>query len=68
MAILMVPNIFKGTITINNEGAWNFSTGNPPVELRGGLTNNGTFTSGSGTYSFTATASQNISGTQTNHF
>ncbi len=53
---------FVGKITINNGGTWDNSTGNSAIVLRGGLENNGTFTSGTGTYTFN-TNSQTISGT-----
>jgi len=54
---------FVGAVTINSGGAWS-NTSNEAVELRGGLTNNGTFTSGTDTYTFT-TNDQTISGSMT---
>jgi len=51
--------VFKGLVTIN--GVWSNDISDD-IEFQGGLTNNGTFTSGTGTNSFT-TNSQNISGT-----
>jgi hypothetical protein len=52
---------FVGTVTINSGGTWNNSA-NEAITLRGGIVNNGTFTSGTGTYTFD-TNSQTISGT-----
>jgi hypothetical protein len=60
--------LFKGTVTINNGGTWDFSGGNDAVELQNGLTNNGAFTSGTGTYSFTTTATQSLSGSSATTF
>lgn len=42
---------FIGGITINNGGTWTNSI-NEAIVFRGGLTNNGTFTSGTGTHTF----------------
>lgn len=53
---------FAGKVTISNGGTWDNSTGNSAIVLRGGLENNGTFTSGTGTYTFN-TNSQTIGGT-----
>ena len=54
--------IFKGLITINSGGTWN-NSGNSPVTIQGGITNNGgTFTSGTGIYTFD-TNDQALNGT-----
>ncbi len=53
--------IYTGLVTVN--GTWN-NSGNSAITFRGGLTNLGTFTSGTGTYTFD-TNSQSISGTLT---
>ena len=53
--------IFAGLVTINAGGTWN-NSGNSPVTFRGGITNNGTFTAGSGIYTF-GTNSQALTGT-----
>ena len=53
--------IYTGLVTVN--GTWN-NSGNSAITFRGGLTNLGTFTSGSGTYTFDIN-SQSISGTLT---
>lgn len=53
-------DIFVGKITINPTGSWT-STGNSAYTLRGGLQNDGTFTSGTNIYTFD-TSSQAISG------
>jgi len=52
---------FMGLITIDSGGTWNNSI-NAPITLRGGITNNGTFTAGTGVYTFN-TNSQTLSGT-----
>jgi len=51
---------FIGALTINSGGTWN-SSGNSAFTIRGGITNSGTFTSGTGVYTFN-TNSQNLSG------
>lgn len=51
---------FEGLVTVNAGAIWDNSIGKNIV-LTGGLTNNGTFTAGSGTYTFEANA-QNING------
>ena len=43
--------LFTGLVTIASGGTWN-NSGNSAIELRGGITNNGTFTAGSGVYTF----------------
>ncbi|MBP9180004.1 MAG: hypothetical protein KBG24_05865, partial [Bacteroidia bacterium] len=55
--------LFIGQVAIGNSGVWNISV-SQGVELLGGITNNGSFTSGNGTYRFT-TNSQSITGTLT---
>ncbi len=57
-------NIFNGTVTINNGGAWSVSD-NSGFTFRGGLTNNSSsgFTSGTGVYEF-STNPQTIGGSQ----
>ncbi len=55
--------IFTGLVTINSGATWNNST-NEAVTLRGGLTNSGTFTAGTGVHTFD-TNSQNIGGSIT---
>lgn len=53
---------FTGAVTVNAGGVWN-NSGNEAVTLRGGLTNNGgTFTAGTGIYTFSTNA-QAIGGT-----
>lgn len=52
---------FTGAVTVANGATWN-NSGNSAVNFRGGLTNNGTFTAGSGVYTFD-TNSQNLYGT-----
>jgi len=46
---------FNGLATINSGGIWNNSS-NSPVTFQGGITNNGTFTSGSGPHTFDTNA------------
>ncbi len=53
--------LFTGLVTINSGGIWN-NSGNSAVTFRGGITNNGTFTAGTGIQSFT-TNSQALNGT-----
>lgn len=46
---------FIGTVTVNSGGAWN-NSGNSPVFYRGGISNNGNFTSGTGVQTFNTNA------------
>ena len=59
-------NIFVGLLTISNGGTFTTSN-NPAFTLRGGLANSGTFTSGTGTYTFN-TNGQSISGSAATSF
>ena len=52
----------KGDVTINNTGIWT-NSGNESYTLDGNFTNNGTFSSGTGTYTFFGSAAQSIGGT-----
>ena len=52
---------FRGLVTVNSGGIWNNSAGSP-VNFRGGITNNGTFTVGTGPQTFTNNA-QSLTGT-----
>lgn len=52
---------FIGSVTVNSGGTWNNSI-NEPINFRGGVTNNGTFTAGAGVYTFN-TNNQTINGT-----
>ncbi len=48
---------FIGLVSIEAGGTWSSST-NEAVTIRNGITNNGTFTAGTGTYTFTTNAQQ----------
>lgn len=52
---------FIGLVTVNSGGTWN-NGANEAINFRGGVTNNGTFTAGTGVYTFN-TNNQTISGT-----
>jgi hypothetical protein len=54
---------FTGLVTVNSGATWN-NSGNSPVTFRGGITNSGTFTAGSGVHTFD-TNSQALNGTFT---
>jgi MSHA biogenesis protein MshQ len=53
-----------GDLTISNGTTYNGS-GNPAVNLAGDFTNSGTFTSGSGTFTFNGTSAQTLTGSTT---
>jgi MSHA biogenesis protein MshQ len=53
---------FTGDVTIDSGGAWTNNI-NVPITLRGNFINNGSFTSGLGTYTFNGSVAQNITGT-----
>jgi hypothetical protein len=53
---------FTGLLTVNSGGTWNNGNVAEPINFRGGVTNNGTFTAGTGVYTF-STNSQTINGT-----
>src|SRR5208283_818846 len=53
--------LFTGLVTVNAGGTWN-NSGNSAVEIQGGITNSGTFTSGTGVYTFD-TNLQTLTGT-----
>jgi helix-turn-helix protein len=55
--------LFTGLVTIAAGATWTNNTANAPVTFRGGITNNGTFTAGSGVHTFNVTASQALNGT-----
>ncbi|MFI5220905.1 MAG: T9SS type A sorting domain-containing protein [Bacteroidia bacterium] len=54
--------LFTGMVTIATNGTWDNSSGNSAVSFAGGITNNGTFTAGSGVQYFQTNA-QGLSGT-----
>lgn len=58
---ILGTNIF-GPLTINSGGSFNTTTANPPIEFRGNIENNGTFTNGTGNITF-STSSLTLSGT-----
>jgi hypothetical protein len=53
---------FVGLVTIGSNGNWN-NTVNEAYTIRGGITNNGTFTAGNGNYTLNTTATQTFNGT-----
>lgn len=52
---------FVGLVTIGSNGNWN-NTVNEAYTIRGGITNNGTFTAGAGVYTLNTTAAQTFTG------
>lgn len=57
-------NTLAGSLTISS-GATYSQSGNPVLNIAGNFTNNGTFTSGTGTVTFNGTGAQTISSTTT---
>jgi hypothetical protein len=53
---------FTGLMTVAANGLWDNSAANSPVSFVGGITNNGTFTAGTGVYTFQSSA-QALKGT-----
>ncbi|MFA6470970.1 MAG: G8 domain-containing protein [Candidatus Latescibacterota bacterium] len=53
---------FTGLVTVAANGIWNNSPANSPVSFAGGITNNGTFTAGTGNHTF-QTNDQSLTGT-----
>ncbi len=53
---------FTGLIVVNAGGIWDNSSVNESITVRGGITNNGTFNAGTGTYTFN-TNNQAVAGT-----
>jgi hypothetical protein len=53
---------FTGLVAINATGIWNNNTVNAQINLRGGVSNSGTFNAGTGTYTF-STNNQALTGT-----
>ncbi|MEI9921717.1 MAG: PKD-like domain-containing protein [Bacteroidota bacterium] len=47
--------LFTGLVTVSSSAVWN-NSGNSSVTFRGGITNSGAFTAGSGTYTFDTSA------------
>ncbi len=56
---------FAGPVVLTSGGVWDNSSANSAIVLRGGITNDGTFTSGTGTYTFNTTLVQQLGGTST---
>ena len=54
---------FDGLVTIAANGTWSNATNNNPINIRGGITNNGTFSAGTGLYTFNTSAAQTLEGT-----
>lgn len=54
--------VFNGLVTVAPGGSWSNSTGNSPVEFHNGITNNGTFSAGTGIHTFN-TNNQALNGT-----
>ncbi|MEK6781527.1 MAG: hypothetical protein AABY93_07460, partial [Bacteroidota bacterium] len=52
---------FDGLVTVNAGGTWN-NSGNDVVVFRGGITNSGTFTAGTGVQTFNTSAIQALTG------
>jgi subtilisin-like proprotein convertase family protein len=66
--VLNQPSIGAGTVATKNlfiESNATVSGGSGSIDLKGDFTNNGTFTAGTGTVSFTGTAAQSVTGATT---
>jgi len=65
VAVAAGTKTFNGLLTVNSGGSWINNWTAADVNFGGGITNNGTFTAGTGIYTFITNSNQTLTGTLT---